>query len=102
MSEGSGKHLARSRDGDGGTAVTGGGTLDGAEEQSLAALLNQGYVCPADAGPLWRAAHEAGVDMGLIEDSLRLEPIERLRQHQRSLNQILMFASSRLSDDSRS
>ena len=93
-------HLARSRDGGSRTTVTDEATLEGEGAQSLAALLNQGYVCPSDAGPLWREAHEAGVDMGLIEDSLRLEPIERLRQHQRALNQILMFSPSSLSDDS--
>ena len=38
-------------------------------EEDLMELLNRGYVCPAEAGPAWRAAYVAGVDMGLIEDA---------------------------------
>lgn len=72
------------------------------EEKDLAAFLNQGYVCPPESGPAWRAAWEAGVDMGLVEDSLRMRPMERLREHQRALNQILALAVARASNDSRS
>lgn len=59
------------------------------------AQLNRGYVCPADAGPAWRAAHEAGVDMGLVEDALRMTPEERLREHQRALNLVLDLRATR-------
>ena len=38
---------------------------------------------------MWRAAWEAGVDMSLIEDALQLTSADRLREHQRALNQIL-------------
>ena len=60
-------------------------------------LLNQGYLCPPDAGPAWRAAHEAGVDMALLEDALRMSPGTRLREHQRALNQVLALIQARAS-----
>jgi hypothetical protein len=50
------------------------------------AQINGRYICPADAGPAWRAAHEAEVDMSLIEDALRLTPEQRLAEHQQVLN----------------
>lgn len=40
--------------------------------------LNGGYVCAPDAGPAWRAAYEAGVDMALLEENLSKTPAERL------------------------
>ncbi|MDE3099961.1 MAG: hypothetical protein KGJ88_10860 [Verrucomicrobiota bacterium] len=40
--------------------------------------MNGKYVCPPDAGPCWRAAMEAGIDMSLIEENLRRSPWERL------------------------
>ena len=58
-------------------------------EDDLIEQLNQGYVCPAEAGPNWRAAHEAGVDMALLEEMLRMTPAERLRRHQRALELVL-------------
>lgn len=73
-----------------------------AATEALIEQLNRGYTCPADAGPEWRAAFEAGVDMSLIEDSLRLTPGERLRDHQRALDFILQLEESRLANDSRS
>ncbi len=51
--------------------------------------MNGEYVLPPDAGPAWRAAHEAGLDMSLVEDALRLTPEERLAEHQRVLNFLL-------------
>jgi hypothetical protein len=57
--------------------------------------FNRGYVCPLDAGPAWRAAHESGVDMALIEDALRMTPGERLREHQRALNLVLAVIQAR-------
>ena len=62
--------------------------------------LNRGYVCPPDAGPAWRAAHEAGVDMALIEDALQMSPEKRLQEHQRALNLVLSLASTRPPQDS--
>lgn len=46
------------------------------------AQINGEYVMPLDAGPAWRAAHAAGIDMSLIEGSLRLTPEQRLAEHQ--------------------
>ena len=62
--------------------------------------LNCGYVCPSDAGPAWRAAHEAGVDMGLLEDALRMPPAKRLQEHQRALNLMLSMLEARSFYDS--
>ena len=50
------------------------------------AQINGEYAMPADAGPAWRAAHSAGIDMSLIEDSLRLTPEQRLAEHQQVIN----------------
>jgi hypothetical protein len=47
------------------------------DEETLA-QINGKYVCPPDAGPAWHAAMEAGVDMSLIEESLRHSSWERL------------------------
>jgi hypothetical protein len=69
-------------------------------DDALIAQLNRGYVCPADAGPAWRAAHEAGVDMSLIDDALQMTPAERLRDHQGALNLVLVLEATRLSHDS--
>jgi len=44
------------------------------------------YVCPPDAGPAWRAAYEAGLDMAALEENLRLTPEQRLEKHQRILD----------------
>jgi hypothetical protein len=38
------------------------------------------YVCPPDAGPAWREAHNAGFDMAEIEENLKLSPEERLQK----------------------
>ncbi len=53
------------------------------------AQMNGEYVLPPDAGPAWRAAYEAGVDMSLIEASLQLTPEERLSEHQLVLDFLL-------------
>lgn len=53
------------------------------------AQINGTYAMPADAGPAWRAAHEAGIDMSLIEHSLTLTPEQRLAEHQQVLNFLL-------------
>ncbi len=51
--------------------------------------MNGEYVMPPDAGPAWRAAHAAGIDMSLIEASLKLTPEQRLAEHQQVINFLL-------------
>jgi hypothetical protein len=58
-------------------------------DDSMIEQLNRGYVCPADAGPAWRAAYEYGFDMSLVEDALNKTPEERLETHQRMLDMLL-------------
>jgi hypothetical protein len=53
------------------------------------AQMNGEYAMPPDAGPAWRAAHAAGIDMSLIEDSLKLTPEQRLEEHQQVINFLL-------------
>ena len=53
------------------------------------AQVNGKYVCPADAGPAWRAAAESGVDMSLIEEALKLTPEQRLAEHQQVVSFLL-------------
>jgi len=58
------------------------------DEETLA-QMNGKYVCPPNAGPAWRAAHEAGIDMSLIESALKLTPEQRLAEHQQVLDFLL-------------
>jgi len=58
------------------------------DEETLA-QINGKYVCPPDAGPAWRAAMEAGVDMSLIEHALTLTPEQRLAEHQQVIDFLL-------------
>jgi hypothetical protein len=51
--------------------------------------MNGEYVMPPDAGPAWRAAHESGIDMSLIEGFLKLTPEQRLAEHQQVINFLL-------------
>ena len=53
------------------------------------AQINGEYVMPPDAGPAWRAAHAAGIDMSLIEDALKLTPEQRLAEHQQVIDFLL-------------
>lgn len=53
------------------------------------AQMNGEYVMPPDAGPAWRAAQEAGIDMSLIEEALKLTPEQRLAEHQQVINFLL-------------
>ena len=39
----------------------------------------------APPGPAWRAAEKAGYDMSLVEEALRLTPIERIRANDRAV-----------------
>jgi hypothetical protein len=68
--------------------------------RELGEQLSRGYVCPPDAGPAWRAAYEAGVDMGLLEDALKMPPAKRLEEHQRALDLVLAVIKARSSHDS--
>ena len=51
--------------------------------------MNGEYALPPDAGPAWRAAHAAGLDMSLLEGTLRLTPEQRLAEHQQVLDFLL-------------
>ena len=42
------------------------------------AQMNGEYVMPPNAGPAWRAAAAAGMDMSLLEVNLKRSPWERL------------------------
>jgi hypothetical protein len=53
------------------------------------AQMNGEYVMPPDAGPAWRASHEYGFDMSLIEESLKLTPEQRLVEHQQVIDFLL-------------
>ena len=58
-------------------------------DEATLAQMNGEYVMPPDAGPAWRAAHAAGIDMSLIEDSLKLTPEQRLAEHQQVIDFLL-------------
>ncbi len=60
-------------------------------DEALIEQLNRGYVCPPDAGPAWRAACDYGFDMSLVEDALTKSPEERLEEHQRALDMMLLI-----------
>ena len=66
---------------------------------SLIEELNGGYVCPPDAGPAWRAAFEAGVDMALLEEKLAMTPTERLEAHHRAINRVMRLRDSMIQDE---
>ena len=58
-------------------------------EEATLAQINGEYVMPPDAGPAWRAAHAAGIDMSLIESALKLTPEQRLAEHQQVIDFLL-------------
>jgi hypothetical protein len=62
------------------------------------AQINGRYVCPPDAGTAWRAAMDAGIDMSLIEDSLKLLPEERLAEHQQVVDFLGGLVEERLAN----
>jgi hypothetical protein len=66
------------------------------DEETLA-QMNGKYVCPSDAGPAWRAAMAAGVDMSLIEQALTLTPEQRLAEHQQVIDFLLTIQGAGLS-----
>lgn len=69
------------------------------EAADLIKELNRGYVCPPDAGPAWRAAHEAGVDMALLEEKLAMTPAERLEAHHQAMNRLMALRNSIIKDE---
>ncbi|HUD49814.1 MAG TPA: hypothetical protein VMR33_23510 [Candidatus Baltobacteraceae bacterium] len=70
-------------------------------DEATLAQMNGLYVCPADAGPGWREAMEAGIDMSLIESALEQTPDERLNEHQQVLDFALEFQRTPTFDASR-
>lgn len=50
-------------------------------------------------GPDWDAAIDAGVDVSLLEENLRLTPTERLEQLQRMTELYEALRPKRVSDD---
>lgn len=65
-------------------------------DEATLAQINGKYICPPDAGPAWRAACEAGLDMSLVEHTLRLTPTQRLEEHQQILDFLLNIRSAGL------
>jgi hypothetical protein len=64
------------------------------DERTLA-QMNGEYLIPPDAGPAWREARAAGIDMSLIEHSLEQSPAERLATHQQVLDFVLEVQQER-------
>ena len=60
--------------------------------------INGEYLIPSDAGPAWREAKAAGIDMSLIEHSLAQSPTERLATHQQVLDFVLEVQPERSND----
>jgi hypothetical protein len=58
-------------------------------DEATLAQMNGKYLMPPDAGPAWRAAHAAGIDMSLIEDALKMTPEQRLAEHQQVIDFLL-------------
>jgi hypothetical protein len=58
------------------------------------AQMNGAYSLPPEAGPAWRAAFEAGIDMSLIEGALKLTPEARLAEHQQVIDFLLEVQSA--------
>jgi hypothetical protein len=59
------------------------------------AQMNGEYLMPPDAGPVWRAAAAAGMDMSLIEENLKRNPWERLLANDRALALIRAIEQAR-------
>ena len=70
-------------------------------DEATLAQMNGKYVMPPDAGPAWRAARAAGLDMSLIELSLEQSPAERLARHQQVLDFVLEVQQERNRDATR-
>jgi hypothetical protein len=59
------------------------------------AQMNGEYIMPPDAGPAWRAAAAAGMDMSLIEENLKRSPWERLLANDSALALIRAIEQAR-------
>ena len=70
-------------------------------EDDLIKELDRGYVCPPGAGPAWRAAHDAGIDMTQIEHALALTPEQRLAEHQQVIDFLLTIMGAGLTNGSK-
>ena len=70
-------------------------------DERTMAQMNGEYVLPPNAGPAWRAAHEAGLDMSLIEGALRLTPEQRLAEHQQVIDFLLEVEAAGVSHATR-
>jgi hypothetical protein len=64
-------------------------------DEGTLAQMNGEYVMPPDAGPAWREAGAAGIDLSLIEHSLDQSPAERLATHQQVLDFVLEVQQGR-------
>jgi hypothetical protein len=58
-------------------------------DKAILAQMNGQSSLPSAAGPAWRAAYEAGLDMSLVEGALQLTPEERLAEHQQVIDFLL-------------
>jgi len=65
------------------------------DEETLA-QINGKYVCPRHAGPAWREAMAAGIDMSLIEHALTLTPEQRLAEHQQVIDFLITIQGAGL------
>lgn len=65
-------------------------------DEATLARMNGEYVMPPDAGPAWREAHTAGIDMSLIEHALTLTPEQRLAEHQQVIDFLLSIQEAGL------
>jgi hypothetical protein len=70
-------------------------------DEATLAQMNGLYICPPDAGPGWREAMQAGIDMSLIESALDQTPDERLNEHQQVLDFALEIQQTANCDASR-
>jgi hypothetical protein len=67
-------------------------------DEATLAQMNGGSIVAPDAGPAWRDAQAAGLDMSLIEHSLKRSPAERLATHQQVLDFVLEVQQARNCD----
>jgi hypothetical protein len=70
-------------------------------DEATIAQINGEYACPPEAGPVWRAAHKAGLDISLIEHTLSLTPEQRLTEHQQLLDWLLTIKGVGQANDAR-
>ena len=59
------------------------------------AQMNGEYLMPPDAGPAWRAAAAAGMDMSLLEENLKRSPWERLLANDSALALVRVIEQAR-------